>query len=41
MGIDIKSDIVKLRNQSATYGYMDPNFSNFNFNGGFDFNGGF
>ena len=42
-GIDPKSDIVNLRNLSASYGYMDPNFSNMGFSGGFGFdpNGGF
>ncbi len=35
-GIDPKGNIIELRNISARYGYMDPNFgSNF---GGFDFN---
>jgi fumarate reductase iron-sulfur subunit len=41
MGIDPKGDIVQLRNQSAKFGYMDPNFSNIGFGDGFGFNGGF
>jgi len=41
MGIDPKNDIVMLRNQSAKYGYMDPNFNNMSFGGGFGFDGGF
>ncbi len=41
MGIDPKNDIVLLRNRSAQYGYMDPNFNNFSFSGGFGFDGGF
>ena len=43
MGIDPKSDIIQLRNQSAKYGYTDPNFANMGFGGGFGFdpNGGF
>jgi len=32
MGIDPKNDIVLLRNKSAQFGYMDPNFNNFTFN---------
>ena len=42
-GIDPKTDIVNLRNLSASYGYIDPNFSNMGFDGnfGFDPNGGF
>ncbi len=42
-GIDPKGDIVILRNISASYGYMDPNFNNMGFDGGFGFdpNGGF
>jgi len=41
--IDPKNDIIKLRNQSAQHGYMDPNFANMGFSGGFGFdpNGGF
>ncbi len=41
--IDSKTDIINLRNLSAKYGYIDPNFNNMNFGGGFglDFNGGF
>lgn len=35
-GIDPKSDIIQLRNISAQYGYMDPNFTN---NFGFNPNG--
>ncbi len=43
MGIDPKSDIMQLRNLSAKEGYMDPNFANMGFGGGFGFdpNGGF
>jgi len=33
--IDIKNDIIKLRNTSAQYGHMDPAFSS----GGMDFGG--
>lgn len=42
-GIDPKTDIVNLRNLSASYGYMDPNFTNMGFGGnfGFDPNSGF
>jgi len=42
-GIDPKTDIINLRNLSASYGYMDPNFANMGFGGnfGFDPNGGF
>ena len=42
-GIDPKADIMQLRNLSAKHGYMDPNFANNNFGGGFGFdpNGGF
>jgi len=42
-GIDPKTDIVNLRNLSASYGYMDPNITNMGFGGGFGFdpNGGF
>jgi fumarate reductase iron-sulfur subunit len=35
--IDIKNDIMKLRNTSAQHGHMDPAFSS----GGMDFGGGF
>lgn len=35
--IDIKNDIMKLRNKSAQFGHMDPSFSS----GGMDFGGGF
>lgn len=35
MGIDPKTDIVNLRNLSAQYGYMDPNFNTMGF-GSFD-----
>jgi len=35
-GIDSKADIIKLRNLSSQYGYMDPNFANMSFDfGGF------
>ncbi len=38
-GIDPKADIIQLRNLSAKYGYMDPNFGNMGFGGdGFGFN---
>ena len=42
-GIDPKADIIQLRNLSAKHGYMDPNFTNNSFGGGFGFdpNGGF
>ena len=42
-GIDPKGDIMQLRNISATFGYMDPNFASGGFGGGFGFdpNGGF
>jgi len=38
--IDIKGDIMKLRNRSAQYGYSDPNMANFDmgFNTDFGFN---
>ncbi len=41
--IDIKNDIMMLRNKSAQFGYMDPNFANMDmgFNSGFDPSGGF
>ena len=35
--IDIKNDIMMLRNRSAQHGYTDPNFANFN--SGFNANG--
>ncbi len=35
--IDIKGDIMKLRNKSAQFGYADPNFQD-NFNTSFDTN---
>ena len=40
VGIDIKGDIMKLRNLSAQFGYNDPNFSNFDsgFSTDFGFN---
>jgi succinate dehydrogenase/fumarate reductase iron-sulfur protein len=34
--LDPKNDIQLLRNMSATYGYMDPNFGNMSFGGGMD-----
>lgn len=39
--IDIKNDIIKLRNKSAQFGYTDPNFTSMSFdqNFGFDPNG--
>jgi fumarate reductase iron-sulfur subunit len=39
-GIDPKSDIMQLRNKSAQFGYLDPNFANMNsgFDAGFGFN---
>ena len=42
-GIDPKGDILQLRNISASFGYLDPNFSSGGFGGGFGFdpNGGF
>ncbi len=42
-GIDPKGDIMQLRNLSAGFGYMDPNFSSGGFGGGFGFdpNSGF
>ena len=42
-GIDPKTDIIKLRNLSAQNGYLDPNFANASFGGGFGFdpNSGF
>ncbi|NPA28296.1 MAG: succinate dehydrogenase/fumarate reductase iron-sulfur subunit [Epsilonproteobacteria bacterium] len=36
-GIDPKGDIINLRNLSAQYGYMDPNFGNMDFGSGFSF----
>jgi len=38
--IDPKMDIMQLRNKSAQFGYMDPNFANMNseFDSGFGFN---
>jgi len=41
MGIDPKTDIVNLRNQSAKFGYTDPNFNNMSFGSGFGFDSGF
>ena len=42
-GIDPKTDIINLKNQSAQNGYMDPNIGNMSFGGGFGFdpNSGF
>ena len=37
-GIDPKADIINLRNLSAQYGYMDPNFGNMDFGDNFGFN---
>jgi hypothetical protein len=37
-GIDIKGDIIKLRNKSAQFGYNDPNM-NMSFDFGFNPNG--
>ena len=39
--IDIKNDIMKLRNKSVQFGYNDPNMDNFNsgFDTGFDLSG--
>ncbi|QOG12226.1 succinate dehydrogenase/fumarate reductase iron-sulfur subunit [Arcobacter sp. FWKO B] len=37
--LDPKNDIQLLRNISATYGYMDPNFASMSFSGGLDFTG--
>ena len=38
MGIDPKNDIVQLRNLSAKFGYINPNFTNMGFNNSFGFN---
>lgn len=39
--IDIKNDIMQLRNKSVQYGYSDPNMISFNNNLGFDSNSDF
>ena len=36
-GISSKGDIEKLRMRSSTFGYSDPNFANFDFDGGLSF----